>query len=288
MTLLKAVILGIVQGLTEFLPISSSGHLVIFQHLFGLREPQLLFDILVHIGTLLAVLAVFFGDIVTITRDSLTFASRCFKKKDSLSEPLPGARLLMFIIIGTVPTALIGYFLEKKADVIFSSLRLVGLTLLATGVLLWLTKRFSPDKRDISRMNARDSLLIGLVQGIAVIPGISRSGSTIAAGLFMGLDRSLAARFSFLLSIPAILGALVLKSGELFSLNYSSMLPDIVGMLAAFVSGYFALKFLIRIVLKGNFYLFAYYCFLVGLLILMGSTVFPVPPTVLLSLPVSF
>jgi undecaprenyl-diphosphatase len=288
MTLLKAVILGIVQGLTEFLPISSSGHLVIFQHLFGLREPQLLFDILVHIGTLLAVLAVFFGDIVTITRESLTFASRCFKKKDSLSEPLPGARLLMFIIIGTVPTALIGYFLEKKADVIFSSLRLVGLTLLATGVLLWLTKRFSPDKRDISRMNARDSLLIGLVQGIAVIPGISRSGSTIAAGLFMGLDRSLAARFSFLLSIPAILGALVLKSGELFSLNYSSMLPDIVGMLAAFVSGYFALKFLIRIVLKGNFYLFAYYCFLVGLLILMGSTVFPVPPTVLLSLPVSF
>ena len=271
MTLLKAVLLGIVQGLTEFLPISSSGHLVIFQHLFGLHEPQLLFDIMVHIGTLLAVFAVFFRDIVTIAGESLTFASRLFKKKDPLSAPLPGARLLFFIIIGTVPTAFLGYFLEKKADVIFSSLRLVGLTLLVTGILLWLTKRFSTDKRDISRMKVRDSFLIGLVQGIAVIPGISRS-----------------AKFSFLLSIPAILGALVLQSGELFNLDYSSMFLDIVGMLAAFVSGYFALKFLIRIVLKGSFYLFSYYCFAVGLLILIGSIVSLFLPTPSLSLPASF
>ena len=243
---------------------------------------------MVHIGTLLAVFAVFFRDIVTIAGESLTFASRLFKKKDPLSAPLPGARLLFFIIIGTVPTAFLGYFLEKKADVIFSSLRLVGLTLLVTGILLWLTKRFSTDKRDISRMKVRDSFLIGLVQGIAVIPGISRSGSTIAAGLFMGLNRSLAAKFSFLLSIPAILGALVLQSGELFNLDYSSMFLDIVGMLAAFVSGYFALKFLIRIVLKGSFYLFSYYCFAVGLLILIGSIVSLFLPTPSLSLPASF
>lgn len=280
MTLLKAVLLGIIQGLTEFLPISSSGHLVIFQNLFGLHEPQLVFDIMVHLGTLLAIFVVFFEDIVQMIKESSFFITGLLKKKEpeSTGENLEHVKLLKLIIIGTIPTALIGYLIEKKAESIFSSLTLVGAMLMLTGLLLWLTKRFSNDRKDIKKMGIKDALTIGIVQGMAVLPGISRSGSTISVGLFLGLNRSLAARFSFLLFIPAIMGALLLKSEELVSLDYFSLIPNIAGMMAAFITGYFSLRFLMRIVMKGNLYLFAYYCLLIGLLTLILPFFVPASP----------
>lgn len=272
MTLIKAALLGIIQGITEFLPISSSGHLVVFQNLFGLHEPELLFDIMVHVGTLMAVVVVFWSDILGLVKDPFFYLFDRLKRDSKISSKSPShMRLLGLIIIATIPTAIIGYLFEERIERLFSSLQTVGMMLLVTGLLLWLTRRFSRDEKDVSKTSYKNAFVIGVVQGLAILPGISRSGSTISFGLFQGLEKSLAARFSFLLSIPAILGALVLKSGELINLDYSSIAPNIVGLVAAFLSGYLSLKFLIRIIMRGNLFCFAYYCWLFGLFVLFLS-----------------
>lgn len=280
MDITKAVQLGIIQGITEFLPISSSGHLVVFQNLFGLHQPQLLFDIMVHFGTLMAVFVIFREDIINILKDLYLYVSNRLKKESSETPERSSynVKLLQFIIIATIPTGIIGYLFEKRVEQLFSSLKIVGIMLLVTGLLLWLTKRFSKDEKDIHKMSFKNSLVIGFVQGLAILPGISRSGSTIAFGLFQGLEKSLAIRFSFLLSIPAILGAMSLKLGEFLHLNYSLMIPNIVGMTVAFLVGCFSLKLLIRIIMKGNFFYFAYYCWLFGLFILIVPFFLPFSP----------
>lgn len=280
MDIIKAVLLGIIQGITEFLPISSSGHLVVFQNLFGLHQPQLLFDIMVHFGTLMAVFLVFREDIVNIVKELYLYVSNRLKKESPKTSEKSSynIKLLQFIIIATIPTFIIGYLFEKKVEELFSSLKIVGIMLLVTGLLLWLTKRFSKDDKDIHKMSFKNALVIGFVQGLAILPGISRSGSTIAFGLFQGLEKSLAIRFSFLLSIPAILGAMTLKLGELLHLDYSLMIPNIIGMIVAFLAGYLSLKFLIRIIMKGNFFYFAYYCWLFGLFTLIVPFFLPFSP----------
>ena len=212
MSRIEAIILGIVQGLTEFLPVSSSGHLVLFQRLFGLHEPELLFDICVHVGTLAAVLIVFrkdIGDMLgtlirlpALSRNAGGFAALMAQNKES--------RLMVLIIAGSIPTALIGVVFAKMAAELFGTIWLVGLALLITGTFLWFTRNSGATGRPIKQMRSVDALMIGVVQGLAIIPGISRSGATISAALYLGLDRELAGRFSFLLAIPAILGALVL------------------------------------------------------------------------------
>jgi undecaprenyl-diphosphatase len=261
-----AVTLGVVQGLTEFLPVSSSGHLVIFQHLFGLREPELLFDISVHIGTLAAVVAVFYRDIATLA--AAVFRLPAMARAAGGVKPLvagsEAVRLIVMIVAGSVPTALIGVYFAGIAEQLFGSIRLVGIALAVTGTFLWFTRKCPVRGRTMTGMRLRDALIIGIMQGLAIIPGISRSGATISAALYLGIDRELAGRFSFLLSIPAILGALVLSiNGEAFQ----TTLPVghiIAGSLSAALIGYLALRILMVMVKGGRMYRFAPYCWIIA------------------------
>ncbi len=275
MNWIEAVALGVVQGLTEFLPVSSSGHLVLFQHLFGLVEPELLFDISVHVGTLVAVLGVFFRDILQMLEAlvRLPGLARSAGGWGALFTTHPEIRLMGMIVAGCIPTALLGVLFANVAEQLFGTLWLVGAALLVTGTFLWFTKRQKAIGRPIGKMQLKDALIIGLIQGLAIIPGISRSGATISAALYLGVDRELAGRFSFLLAIPAILGALVLGlDSEAFHANMS-VGTIVLGSLTAAVVGYLALVVLLKMVKKGQLHRFAPYCWLVGIVAIVVSSV---------------
>lgn len=272
MTPLQAVILGVVQGLTEFLPVSSSGHLVLGQHLFGIQEADLLFDVSVHLATLGAVCLFFRREIAGLLRACPRLLRVLFRPaalKD-LAASDPEARMVLFILAGSVPTGLIGLPLSKFSDTLFSSVPLAGVCLLITAGLLWTTRRAGHGDGDagpeapVHDLTLFRALVIGTVQGIAILPGISRSGSTIVAGLFLGLSREMAARFSFLLCIPAILGAQILGMRHV-SLS-AIPAPVFLGMASAAVTGYAALTLLVYIVNRGRLFVFAPYCAAVGLL----------------------
>ncbi|MBW1649780.1 MAG: undecaprenyl-diphosphate phosphatase [Deltaproteobacteria bacterium] len=266
MTLLKAVILGIIQGLTEFLPISSSGHLVIFQNLLQTSgDSDFIFDTALHFGTLIAIIIFFMPKIRKLIKSFFKLIKLIFKRKLSQALKESDIKLLLLIIAASVPTAIIGLLLGSTVQKLFGSVKITGIMLIITGVILWLTKYIKNNKSDIEKFGFKKALLIGTAQGLAVIPGISRSGSTISAGLFLGIKPEVCAEFSFLLSIPAILGAQIVS---LTNFNYQ-MLPFkmiAAGSFAAFVSGYIALVFLMKIVNKGKFYYFAPYCWIIGIL----------------------
>jgi undecaprenyl-diphosphatase len=268
--LIEAVILGIIQGLTEFLPVSSSGHLVIFQHLFGMKEPELVFDLAVHVGTLMAVVIYFKKELLGIIRAVFKMARQFIKREATWIDAWndPECKMALLIIIGSVPTALIGIGFHQIADLLFSSVRMVGVMLLFTGTLLWLTRWVGKSGHGMGPFSSKKALVVGFAQGLAILPGISRSGSTIAAGMFLGLKRELAARFAFLLSIPAICGAALLAASDLAGGNDSSPIIITVGVLSAAVVGYLSLKMLVFIVNKGRLHLFSPYCWVVGLLAL--------------------
>lgn len=268
MDLFQAVSLGITQGLTEFLPVSSSGHLVLMQNIFGLKEPELLFDVCLHMGTLLAVLAVYFKDI----RDLLITLFMTPKKAKqagglkSLYENDEDFHLGVLIVCGSIPTAILGLLFSDQADKLYGSVALVGVALLVTGIALWMTRFMTRRGRPQIEMRLVDALVIGIVQGFAIIPGISRSGSTIATALFMGVNREVAGRFSFLLSLPAILGALVMSLDAETIATSAPPLLTLIGSLAAAVVGYLALVLLLKLVENGKFFYFAPYCWVVGLI----------------------
>lgn len=265
----EALILGVVQGATEYLPVSSSGHLVIFQHLFGLDEPALLFDIVLHVATLLAVLWYYRRDIADLIRQSLA-AVRALSQGESwanVQTAFPGFRLAWLIVLGTVPTALIGVTLQDTFEALFGSLKTVGFMLGVTGFILLMTRFGSKGERGIGEMKASDALIIGLVQGLAITPGISRSGSTIAVALLLGIKKETAARYSFLLSVPSIVGALILKLGD--AGEGVSLGATVVGFVAALVTGYFCLALLVQLVKRGKLAWFAPYCFVAGLFALL-------------------
>jgi undecaprenyl-diphosphatase len=270
MNLLQAIILGIVQGLTEFLPVSSSGHLVIFQHLFGLQEPALVFDIGVHIGTLVAVIIFFRREINAIIMAVMRFAGAALKREATLKEIRtdPMLNLALFIVVGSVPTAILGLLFRRVADTLFSSMMVVGISLIITGILLASTKWIKKEGFTLERFPLPRGLVIGLIQGLAIIPGISRSGSTIATGILLGLDRETAAKFSFLLSIPAVTGAGLLGVKDLLSGSDFSITLILVGSVVSGIVGYGALKLLVYIVKQGRMHFFAPYCILAGLLAL--------------------
>lgn len=264
---IEAVILGVVQGLTEFLPVSSSGHLVLFQHLFGLVEPELLFDICVHVGTLVAVLAVFRRDILELLKTLVRVPGliRAGGGIRTLFNSNPDFRLMVMIVLGCIPTAILGALFAKMAEQLFGTVWLVGVALLITGTFLWFTRRYKGVGRNVTEMRLKDAFIIGLVQGLAIVPGISRSGATISAALYLGVDRELAGKFSFLLAVPAILGALVLG---LDGAAFQTSLPAgkiLAGSLVSAAVGYAALVFLLKLVRKGQLHHFAVYCWLVGI-----------------------
>lgn len=268
---IQAILLGVIQGLTEFLPVSSSGHLVLLQNLFGLTEPEVLFDISLHIGTLMAVCIVFFSEILSILKALLSLpglikTSGSMKQLYQDNEPV---RMATLIVLGSIPTAIMGLLFHKAVDQLFGSVRIVGLMLIITGAILWQTRRFRIKGRPLKGTTLKDALLIGLVQGLAIIPGISRSGSTISAALFMGIDREVASRYSFLLSIPAILGALVLSLDSPAMETTVSGSMFLMGTFTAGIIGFGALKVLLHIVTRGRLHFFAPYCWLLGIVALI-------------------
>jgi undecaprenyl-diphosphatase len=269
MEIYQAIILGILQGLTEFLPVSSSGHLVLGQIFFEISEPSLAFNISVHMGTLGAVVVVYFTDIRSMLVSVLSGLAGLLKRQVIAIESDDHLRLALFILAGSIPTALIGLGLKQFEAVLFSSPLLVGAMLLVTGTILWVSRRFYRSGPVGIPLDLKRALMIGVSQGLAVIPGISRSGTTIACGMFCGLDRQTAARFSFLLSIPAILGAELLSILESLEKGVQLDAAVIYGTLTAFVSGLIALKLLIKLVNAGKFHLFAPYCWLIGILVLL-------------------
>lgn len=269
----EAIILGILQGLTEFLPVSSSGHLVIFQHLFGLKEAELVFDVCVHLGTLLAVVVVFRQEIIKMIAALLQLVSLGGQKEKFLQKVDSDLELKMvvFIVIGSIPTAALGLLFASIADRLFSSTLITGLMLMVTGLLLWITRKAETLSvaANNGHLTTAKAVIIGIVQGLAIIPGISRSGSTISTGLLLGIDRETAARYSFLLSIPAIVGAVLLSLKDGFSQTGPVIWMSLIGALTAALVGYGALKSLLHIVKKGRLYVFAPYCWLVGILAIL-------------------
>lgn len=247
---LSAMLLGIVQGLTEFLPVSSSGHLVLFQQWLPVAGDPIAFDLALHLGTLIPVLMVYRHDLLGVVRDATVGEGPFFQR--------PGVRLLLLLVAATIPTAAIGLTFEDVFETLFKNPTAVGIAFAVTGSVLWATGRIAQGDTQADQLSVGRAVTIGLAQGLAITPGISRSGSTIAAGLFLGMDREAAARFSFLLSIPAIAGAFVLKFGDM-NVGSAELGPIVVGVISSAVSGYLALRLLIKLVRAGDFRSFAYY-----------------------------
>ncbi|MFQ5900547.1 MAG: undecaprenyl-diphosphate phosphatase [Thermodesulfobacteriota bacterium] len=261
MTPFDAIFLGLLQGVTEFLPVSSSGHLVIAQHLMkGFKQPGVLFDVMLHVGTLGAVLIYFRRDIYSIAGSFFHKASSRDKKS---------RRLALLIIIGTFPTALIALSFKDIFEQLFTSVSIAGVMLIITGCLLFATEWIKDPARKEGDLTIIDAVIIGIAQGIAIIPGISRSGSTIATGIFRKIDSVVAARFSFLLSIPAVLGAIFLEAKKFNQLATQDIGVYILGMLTAGLSGLLAITFLMKIIAKGRLKFFSYYCFALGGIVLL-------------------
>ena len=271
---IQAIILGVIQGLTEFFPVSSSGHLVIFQQMMGLKEPVLMFDISLHVGTLAAIVLYYFNDIISIFKSLIRSVScRMGGQAGELSKAeITDIKMAWLIVAGSLPTAVIGFGFHMISDVLFSSMIIVGASLMITGGVLLGTRWVNQGKNSGSNFSIKQALLIGVIQGLAVIPGISRSGSTISAALLIGVNRDIAIRYSFLLSIPAILGALVL---QIFtdSAGAGNVSLGIIatGLLTSLIVGYAALSLLVKMVQKGHLYFFTPYCFVLGAVVLIAG-----------------
>lgn len=259
MTVFQAVVLGVLQGLGEFLPISSSAHLSLAPWALGWPEPGLPFDVALHVGTLVAVLWYFRKQWLALTRAAYT-SIRAGRLVGETGQQLG------FLVVGTVPGAAIGYALQHQAETIFRTPVLTAAALIVMGVVLWVVDARAGRDRTLKRMGWRDAILIGLAQACAIVPGVSRSGATITAGRALGFDRAEAATFSFMMSMPIIAAAAVLKAPEAFSAP--DLTPVIAGMLAAAVSGWVAIAGLMRYVRLRGFGVFAVYRFILGAAVL--------------------
>ena len=265
--ILKALILGIIQGLTEFLPVSSSGHLVLAQHFMKYQKPNISFETILHLGSLLAVLIYFRKDIIDFTIAPFKFGKRDEKNKRDLKS-------LLYLIIATFITGVLGFLLKDKFEAMFSHPLLASFMLIITGFILIFSDNVKKTDISMDNIGIKRSIYIGLAQTFAIIPGISRSGTTIAVSIYNGIKREDAARFSFLLSIPAILGANISEFSSLKHLSSTYVWQYIIGAVAAFISGYLVIALLISIVKKQKLKIFSYYCWAValisGTLLLLG------------------
>ena len=238
MDIIQAIILGFVQGITEWLPISSSGHLAVFEQLFGLKQP-VLFDVMLHLATLAVIFVVFWKDIKNLNKRTITY-----------------------LLIGSIPIAIVGLFFNETIKAVFYSAMAIGLLFVLNGLVLLLVRKGKNRK-----VTSKRSLVIGISQAFAILPGISRSGMTLAAGLNSGLSKREAIRFSFLLAIPAIIGAFILEVRNIGSIENIGL--ALFSSLIAFIVGYYSLKWLIRIVERGKLKYFGYYCVGVGIILLL-------------------
>lgn len=269
MSLLSSILLGLIQGLAEFLPISSSGHLALFQTFFGMEnmeEKYMFFTVLLHFGTLISVCMVYWRDIVDMIREFFLGIAALAGRKDTGVAPPPARRMVMLIIIATVPLFVM-VFLRDAVNQLFSNSIMVSCALLATGFILFFSDRIARGHKTARNATVADALIVGCGQALAVIPGLSRSGTTISVGMMRGFDRAFAVRFSFLMSLPAVLGANVLEIKDALASNFPiEELPMyLVGVAVSAVVGYFAIRLVKSLSDKGKFGKFAYYCWAVGL-----------------------
>lgn len=255
MTVLQALVMGVIQGLGEFLPISSSAHLVLAPWVFGWDDPGLTFDVALHMGTLFAVVAFFWRDWVELFSEAII-------KRGSTQKAL----LFWYLVIATIPGALAGYILEEQAATVFRNPLLIAVMLIIMGLILYLVDRRAISRKEMNGISLSDSLLIGLSQAFAIIPGVSRSGVTMTAGRALGLSRETAARFSFLLSTPIIFGAGVMQFKDITPGDIN--LAFITGVVSSAVVGFLAIGFLLRYLTERSFALFVWYRFLIGFAII--------------------
>ncbi|MEP7343666.1 MAG: undecaprenyl-diphosphatase UppP [Gemmatimonadaceae bacterium] len=260
MPIYQALVLGLVQGLSEFLPISSSAHLALTPWAFGWNDPGLAFDVALHLGTLIAVLWYFRSEWIALIRSGLRILG-------NRRVETPEEWRVIFLIIGTIPAAIAGLLLEKKAETAFRSPTLIAVMLIVMGILLWAADKLSRTDRALGAMRWQDAVLIGIAQAFALIPGVSRSGATITGARFLRLDRKSAAVFSFLLSMPVTAAAAILKVPD--ALQQGVSLPIVVGILTAAVSSWLAISVLLRYVSHRSYGIFAAYRVLLGVGVLL-------------------
>ncbi|HOE56500.1 MAG TPA: undecaprenyl-diphosphate phosphatase [Bacillota bacterium] len=254
MSIIQAVILGLIQGLTEFLPISSSGHLVLFQKIFGINEPALLFDTMLHVGTLAAVVTVLRKDILSLLKK-------------------PFQKLTWLLLAGTIPTVIIAIMFKDFFEEMFRSGSTLGIEFFITGFVLLFAEKLNAGVKHINETSYLDAAFIGVMQGVAIMPAVSRSGLTISGALLRNLDREFAAKFSFLLSIPSILGGAVFQIKDIIEAGSGRIgnAPIIAGTAAAAIAGYFSVRFMIVLIKKGSMKYFSYYVFGLGAFVLIDQ-----------------
>ncbi len=282
MTLFEAILLGLIQGLTEFLPVSSSGHLAIFQYIFNVNtDTGMLFEVMLHLGTLLAVCIVFFKDIKRLVVEGIGILLDLFsnvkvrlgRSKAKKRRIVTNAyrKFVLLIMVTTIPTGIIGIIINNHMEAATASLLVPGMCLIVNAIILLVVGSLPGGKKKVKRASYKDAAMIGIAQGLAVLPGISRSGSTISACLGLRFDRNFAVKYSFIASLPAIIGANILELRHLGDALASgdSFFYYIIGMIVAGVSGYICIRVMMYVVSEKKFTYFAYYCAAVGIISLI-------------------
>lgn len=267
MSYIEAIILGIVQGLAEFLPVSSSGHLLMLQHFFGIEaDSVLIFTVLLHVGTLISVFFCYWNDILELIKELFVTIGDLVRGRGLRLNERPVRKLGVMIVVASIPTAVIGILFEDIFEGFYTTLLPTGCGLLITGMLLWIAEMKRDNAKQIEDMKFSDALVVGAMQGIAITPGISRSGSTLFGALSKGLQRDFAVKFAFLVSIPSIIGSVIFEGGSeaMESALSTNLGPVIVGCVAAAVSGVIAIKAMITVVRKLSLRYFSIYVWIVG------------------------
>lgn len=266
MGIIEAILIGIVQGITEFIPISSSGHLVLAQYLLGVDQPGITFEVFLHFGSLFSVFYCFYKDIIELIISFKNLIGNIFIKKDRV--PAGSDNLLVMLIISTIITGIIGISFKGFFERLFDVPAFVTIMLIFTGLILILASICQKGKKSDIDLTYKDSIIVGLFQSLAILPGISRSGSTLCGAFISDIDTDTAVRYSFILSIPAIAGATLLEIKDIFLYGFDNclLIPYIAGMVASAVSGIFAIKILIRVLKQKKLFYFAIYCIITGLL----------------------
>ena len=277
MSIWNAILLGLIQGISEFLPISSSGHLSILNNLFGLNTDvngHMFFDVLLHLGTLVSIAVVYWKDIVSMFFEVLGFVN-LGPAAGERKNRYPAARLFFMIILATLPLVLILPMKDQLETLYYHSV-FIGISLILTGCMLYVSDKMTPGKKTATNMTVLDALIIGLCQCVATVPGLSRSGTTITAGIATGLNREFAVKFAFLMSIPAVLGAnlLTLVDAIRDGIDWSLVPAYLVGMAVAAISGISSIRLLHYVAKRGRFGGFAYYCWVVGVLAIILTMIF--------------
>ncbi|MDR1722066.1 MAG: undecaprenyl-diphosphate phosphatase [Methanobrevibacter sp.] len=275
MDIIQGIIVGIVQGLTEFLPISSSAHLMFIQHILGISTDNLAFDVLLHLATLIAVVAYYFKDVIGMIKAFVLSIVDIFKGNfiEGIKED-DYKKLAWFVIIGTIPAGIVGVVFDKQIEAAFTNLAIPAFFLLITGVLLYTSQRVNVGNKNIKETGLKETILVGISQALAILPGLSRSGTTISTGLFLGFNKEFAAKFSFLLSIPAIVGAAVVQLDDFTTSLDANLYVYVFGFLAALISGYLAISLLLKLIKEKSLDFFAFYCWIVGAAILIFLFIF--------------